>query len=175
MKGRSWIEIDRRASNALTLQQAHRPARRAAALLAHSADSWFWAIGLLAAAGFGDAWLRPLAIRLLLSMVGLAAGVFLLKQIIRRPRPDGEWGQIYRRSDPHSFPSGHAARAIFLACLLGVWGAPLLFIPLSIWALMVGLARVALGVHFLSDIAAGYVIGLAAAGAVVWILAVPGA
>jgi undecaprenyl-diphosphatase len=88
--------------------------------------------------------------------------VLVLKLLIRRRRPPGEWGAIYRNTDPHSFPSGHAARAAMLAVLLCAWG-PTWAAPVAIaWAPLVSLARVALGVHYLSDVIAGGVLGLAA-------------
>ena len=77
--------------------------------------------------------------------------------------PPGEWGAIYRTTDPHSFPSGHAARSVLLAILLTAWG-PAWAAPLAIlWAPLVALARVSLGVHYLSDVVAGGLLGLAAA------------
>jgi len=83
-----------------------------------------------------------------------------LKLIVRRQRPEGEWGAIYRNTDPHSFPSGHAARAILLA-VLGLGLGPLWFaVVLVIWGPLVALARVAMGVHFLSDVLAGGFLGL---------------
>jgi undecaprenyl-diphosphatase len=47
----------------------------------------------------------------------LAAMVLGIKFLVRRKRPEGEWGQIYRNTDPHSFPSGHAARAFLIAVI----------------------------------------------------------
>ena len=47
----------------------------------------------------------------------LAVMVLLIKFRIRRQRPVGEWGRIYRNTDPHSFPSGHAARAFLIATI----------------------------------------------------------
>ena len=52
-----------------------------------------------------------------LAIVGLAVLVMAIKFTIRRRRPDGEWGGLYRSTDPHSFPSGHAARAVLIAVL----------------------------------------------------------
>jgi len=68
-----------------------------------------------------------------------------------------------------SFPSGHAQSAIVAAsvlCLLawpalsGTWRAAALILATA-WVLAVGFARVALGVHFVSDVLAGYVLGAA--------------
>ena len=99
---------------------------------------------------------------MLASISILAALVMGLKFVIRRRRPAGDWGGIYRNTDPHSFPSGHAARAFLIAVIaagLGpVWGA----IALWVWAPLVSLARVAMGVHYMSDVVAGLIVGIAA-------------
>jgi undecaprenyl-diphosphatase len=90
----------------------------------------------------------------------LAILVFAIKLIVRRERPEGEWGSVYRSSDPHSFPSGHAARAILLAVLTLSWGPVWLAVILCLWAPLVALARVAMGVHYLTDVLVGAVLGL---------------
>ena len=82
-----------------------------------------------------------------------------LKRLIGRSRPAGDWGLIYRSTDPHSFPSGHAARMVMLAVLtlaLGPWWLALIFF---LWAPLVMFARVAMGVHYLSDVIGGAVLG----------------
>jgi undecaprenyl-diphosphatase len=90
----------------------------------------------------------------------LAAMVLLIKFRIKRKRPEGEWGRVYRASDPHSFPSGHAARAFLLATIASGLGPSSLATILWIWAPLVALARVAMGVHYLSDIVAGALFGI---------------
>jgi undecaprenyl-diphosphatase len=95
------------------------------------------------------------------AVVGLALFVFVIKFAIRRQRPPGEWGAIYRNTDPHSFPSGHAARAGLLAVLAAGLG-PVWFGTLIVtWSPLVSLARVGTGVHYLSDIIAGLILGIA--------------
>jgi undecaprenyl-diphosphatase len=83
-----------------------------------------------------------------------------LKFLIKRPRPEGEWGQVYRKSDPHSFPSGHAARAIMLTTVTLLSGHVWLGAGMLIWTLLVDLSRVGLGVHYYSDILVGTGIGI---------------
>jgi undecaprenyl-diphosphatase len=83
-----------------------------------------------------------------------------IKLLVRRRRPEGEWGAIYRRTDPHSFPSGHAARAGLLATLIAGWGPAWLAPILLVWAPLVILARVAMGLHYLSDVLAGAALGV---------------
>jgi undecaprenyl-diphosphatase len=90
----------------------------------------------------------------------LAALVMGLKFIIRRRRPEGDWGGIYRNTDPHSFPSGHAARAFLIAVAATGLGPASVALALWIWAPLVALARVAMGVHYVSDIVAGFIVGI---------------
>ena len=90
----------------------------------------------------------------------LAVIVMSLKFIIRRRRPEGEWGGIYRNTDPHSFPSGHAARAFLIAVVAAGLGPAWAGILLWVWAPLVALARVAMGVHYLSDVVAGMIVGI---------------
>jgi len=100
------------------------------------------------------------AARLVIAIVTTALVVKACKLLTRRARPESDWGGSYRRSDPHAFPSGHSARA-FLLVVLGfaygpVWLGPLLVV----WAVLVALSRVALGVHYLFDVVAGAALGL---------------
>src|SRR5689334_4152312 len=80
--------------------------RHAAILAARSGDGWLVLPIVLACWALGA---RP-ALALAIGLVATGALVFVLKFSIRRSRPEGEWGGGYRRFDPHSFPSGHAAR-----------------------------------------------------------------
>jgi undecaprenyl-diphosphatase len=99
----------------------------------------------------------------------LAGGVVgLIKLVLRRQRPREAAGFYSRRFDAHSFPSGHAAR-MGVAASLG----PLVF-PGWGWlglpcALLVAWARVALGIHYVLDVAAGLAVGAAVALAVCWL------
>jgi undecaprenyl-diphosphatase len=127
-----------------------------------SGDSWFWWAGLALLAWLGGQFWRPWALAVLASIVALAVIVLVIKFSIRRRRPEGEWGSFYRSTDPHSFPSGHAARAVLIAVLAIGLGPGWLAILLCIWAPLVALARVAMGVHYVSDILAGGIVGLIA-------------
>lgn len=146
------------------LRVAERPGffHSLCAFLAHSGDSWFWAAGLVVVALLGDSFWRPWALLLLVSILILAASVLVIKFLIRRRRPEGEWGRFYRSTDPHSFPSGHAARAILIAVLASGLGPPWLAVVLWVWAPLVALARVVMGLHYLSDVLAGALLGVLA-------------
>ena len=137
--------------------------RAMAAFFAHSADSWFWAIGLLAMWLSGNSFWKEWAIVQFGSICLLVVIVMSVKFLIKRKRPEGEWGKIYRSTDPHSFPSGHAARAFLIATIATSLGPTWLAAVLWIWAPLVAIARVAMGVHYLSDILAGAVLGIVVA------------
>jgi undecaprenyl-diphosphatase len=134
--------------------------QKLAAFIAHSGDSWFWGIGLGIVWLLGDWDKKIWSTHLIAAIILTAILVMVIKLVVRRQRPVGEWGAIYRNTDPHSFPSGHAARAILLAVMVIGLGPTWLAILLIIWAPLVALARVSMGVHFLSDIFAGGVLGL---------------
>jgi undecaprenyl-diphosphatase len=154
------LELDARWSDRVRVAERPGPKRRIAAFLAHSGDSWFWLPGLLGLWLVGDAEWKTLAIRLGIGIVLTAGGVFAIKFTVRRQRPAGEWGGIYRKTDPHSFPSGHAARALMLSAMGVILGPWWLGAILAVWGPLVALARAAMGVHYVSDVVAGAVLGL---------------
>ncbi len=159
------IQLDARLTEKLRIAEKPGLLRSCSAILAHSGDSWFWLAGLALLWWLGLDYWKSRALILFLSILFTAVAVFLVKWLVRRQRPEGEWGKFYRSTDPHSFPSGHAVRAMMLAVImLGM--SPLVGVVLLIWAPLVGLARVAMGVHYLSDVLAGMVLGAVIGGIV---------
>ncbi len=104
---------------------------------------------------------------LVAGVVLIFAGVHVLKDAVDRPRPGG--GLIGVSGS--SFPSAHAAYSTFyvwLAVTIVVRlrpgmarGAAVISAGIALTAL-VGLSRVYLGVHYLSDVSAGWALGIAA-------------
>jgi undecaprenyl-diphosphatase len=160
VKLETLLQTDARLSARLQIADQPGRLRTLAAILAHSGDSWFWILGLLITWWLAEEPWKTWALQILGMIVVLALIVTVLKFSIRRSRPEGEWGAIYRSTDPHSFPSGHAARAAMLAVLSLVWGPSWLGALLLIWAPFVLLARVAMGLHYLSDVIVGAILGL---------------
>ncbi len=92
----------------------------------------------------------------------------MLKDVVGRARPD----LVPRLDHVHSlsFPSGHALNSTIFYLLMAVMLASLLHKNMArkiVWALAIslvlatGVSRIALGVHYPSDIVAGWVMGAA--------------
>lgn len=89
----------------------------------------------------------------------------LLKRIIGRSRPvefleSGAFHFQFIVNDWNfqSFPSGHSATALGTALVIGFM-APRLFKLLLVIALMTGLSRVVVGMHYPTDVFAGFIVG----------------
>jgi len=136
----------------------------------------FW---MLAATRMGDGWLWYSLGAILLAVggsrgytaVGAAGsaailGIFVfkaLKRLSRRPRPcqlqPHCWATILP-PDQFSFPSGHTMTAFSIAMVVSYF-YPTLQWPLYFLAVSIGLSRIVLGMHFLSDVLAGAILGSA--------------
>lgn len=159
MPDNTLLEIDARWSQKLRIAERPGALRVLAAIFAHSGDSWFCVIALAIVWWQGDQYWKNWSLNMLGAIIVTAVLVMTLKLVFRRRRPEGQWGGIYRRTDPNSFPSGHAARAALMAVLITAWG-PSWLAPIAIvWAPLVALARVALGVHYISDVVVGALLG----------------
>ena len=154
------LELDRDGSYALRVAEKPGTLRAVAMFFAHSGDSWFWGLGMIILWELGSTFWQQWAVYELFWISILAAMVMTLKFSIRRKRPEGEWGAIYRNTDPHSFPSGHAARAFLIAVLASLLGPVWLAALLWIWAPLVSLSRVVMGLHYISDVIAGAIVGV---------------
>ncbi|MDH5506438.1 MAG: phosphatase PAP2 family protein [Anaerolineae bacterium] len=154
------LKVDADLSARLRIAEQPGLLRTIAIVFSHSGDSWFWLAGLLGAFFLAAPFWQFRILALGVGILVTASLVMLLKFSIRRRRPEGEWGQIYRKSDPHSFPSGHAARGLMIGVIAFGLGPAWFGWLLLLWGPLVGLARVAMGVHYLSDVAAGWFVGV---------------
>ena len=152
--------IDTKISKIVRMDHGESPWWKLVTFFAHSGDSWFWLAGLLISLVLFPS-RRPLATFLIAAILGLAVIVMVIKFTVRRSRPPGDWGAVYRNTDPHSFPSGHAARASLLAVIAVLTGPVWIAVLMGIWAILVSLSRVLTAMHYFSDIVAGILLGIA--------------
>lgn len=109
---------------------------------------------------------------LLIGAVGAELLNELLKQLFQRMRPEAFFG--YPEPRDYSFPSGHA---VLSCCIYGVAaaiattrmesraGKAAVWLGAALLAALIGFSRIYLGVHYPSDVIAGF------AAAVVWVTA----
>jgi len=160
MNFRSILELDARLSEQMRVAEKPGALRSIAVFFAHSGDSWFWGAALIIAWFLSNSTWKEWESVEFLGISLLAVLVMSIKFLVRRRRPEGEWGGIYRNTDPHSFPSGHAARSFVIATLALGLAPGWLAVILCLWAPLVSIARVAMGVHYISDVVAGAVLGI---------------
>lgn len=87
----------------------------------------------------------------------------VLKNLLKRQRPCDvfvNFSSHIKPSDKFSLPSGHTAAAFLIASLLANY-YPSVGLLAYVWASLIGVSRVMLGVHYPSDIFAGASLGLA--------------
>ncbi len=91
---------------------------------------------------------------------------WLLKEIFERPRPG--WSQLIDASH-YSFPSGHAMNSsaffVGLLCLVLAYSKTqsvrsIAYTSFILLIILVGFSRMYLGVHYLTDVLAGYALGI---------------
>ena len=90
----------------------------------------------------------------------------VLKEVFDRPRPDE--GSPIPLPSSDSFPSGHASGSVVTFALLAIFSAErwpsrrgLLVGLAAVLAVGAGMSRVVLNVHFVTDVLAGFALGLA--------------
>jgi membrane-associated phospholipid phosphatase len=112
---------------------------------------------------------RTLLVAWVLSYVGGTVLDGVMKDIVRRPRP--EFAAKFLHYSSWSFPSGHSMGSLIgfamlaytivriyriesMPARIGIWAGAIVMIAL------VGYSRIYLGVHYLSDVVAGYTLGV---------------
>jgi undecaprenyl-diphosphatase len=126
-------------------------------------DGWLWySLGAILVAFGGSRGYAAFSAAGSSAIVGVL--VFkVLKSLSHRPRPcqfqPHCWAKVLP-PDQFSFPSGHTMTAFSIALVVSYF-YPALEWPMYFLAASIGLSRIVLGMHFLSDVLAGAVLGSA--------------
>ncbi|HTR74911.1 MAG TPA: bifunctional DedA family/phosphatase PAP2 family protein [Solirubrobacterales bacterium] len=128
--------------------------------------AFVWPLTAVCAAALGWRGRWAEAIVLLVSMALIQVGFQEIKAAVDRPRPPG--GLV--ATSGSSFPSGHAAHSVIYVWAAttivvrlrpGMTRATLVVVAGIALTALVGLSRVYLSVHYLSDVSAGWALGAA--------------
>lgn len=161
----NWHALDGQAQHWLTTQEhaVWMPAVQWITQLGHLA--WMAAMGVAASLWllYRRAWL--LLGTWVLSVAGVGLCVRLIKHAVARDRPEVRWVM----EQGYSFPSGHSAGTLvcygMLAWLVIAMARPRragwVVALAALVVLCVGASRVLLGAHYVSDVLAGWLLGLA--------------
>ena len=113
------------------------------------------------------------AIIFTITTIGASLLLVLLKLAFRRARPEPFFDTILPAS--YSFPSGHslasfcfygALAAIITARVEKLWLKIIVWTAAAILILLIGISRIYLGVHYPSDVLAGFIVGL------IWVITI---
>jgi undecaprenyl-diphosphatase len=133
-------------------------------------DGWAWLAVLVTMPARHDHREAHVLAEALIAAVAVNAAQVALKRTFRRTRPaTAASRRAVVAPDQFSFPSGHTMNAFAVAVLVSVRMPAASPLALAI-ASGVGTSRVALGLHYPSDVVAGAVLGSALAGAAVLVL-----
>ena len=125
---------------------------------------WLIIMSLILFAGIKN---RKLGLSIFLNLILSGSINTILKEILQRPRPIG-----YRIVNEigYSFPSGHSMVSMafygYLIYLVykkmeNVVAKTILIVTLCVLIIAIGISRIYLGVHYTSDVLAGYIGGIA--------------
>jgi membrane-associated phospholipid phosphatase len=139
---------------------------RAAEIISLFGSELVWVFGIILLGVF--AWQRRWGAALMLVLVTAGAQLLndVLKELFHRTRPESVQALIHAQQ--YSFPSGHAmvASAFYLYLAYLTWRLVrprwrgVLIVGLVVLVLLIGLSRIYLEAHYLSDVIAGYFAGI---------------
>jgi undecaprenyl-diphosphatase len=152
---------DRKIMHRVNQWAAPRWIRQWMVAASRAGDGWLWiALGLVLLAFGGDRRFDALEAGFAAMLAGLITFV-VVKQLTGRERPCAMEAHCWAKllpPDRFSFPSGHTITAFAVAVPIGL-SYPALLAGLIFCAMSVASSRVLLGLHYLSDVVAGILIG----------------
>ncbi len=154
-------ERDHRLMRRVHRWRAPRWVRIVMLVATRAGDGWFWGALGFGMMLFGDT-RRFAATAAGCLASGMGIGIYMvLKRVTGRKRPclveSHNWAHILP-PDQYSFPSGHTITAFAITASVGHFYSTL-FCVLLPCAVLIAISRIVLGMHFLSDVLAGAVIG----------------
>lgn len=164
---------DRRVMRRLNQWAAPQWIRKWMVIASRGGDGWLWStVAAILLLFGGDRRFEAIWTAFVALMAGLVS-FFVLKRITGRERPCSTEAHCWAKllpPDRFSFPSGHTITAFAISIPLGLY-YPALLAGLIFCALSVAASRVLLGLHYLSDVVAGLVIGCVIGGLAYYALA----
>jgi undecaprenyl-diphosphatase len=165
-------EWDERVMQAISDARVLRKIPRVFIAATYLGDGYIWgglALGLLTFGGSRGRW------NVLAGLVVTVANLVLvrtLKTLFSRERPEDTMEEMRGRlRDVYSFPSGHATTSFGLAWLVATaYPLPLVQALVYAGATVIGLSRVVLREHYLSDVVAGATLGTFVAASVLHVI-----
>jgi undecaprenyl-diphosphatase len=152
---------DRKIMHRVNQWRAPRWIREWMTIASRAGNGWLWAsLGLVLLFFGGTRRFDALETSALSVATGLLTFV-LLKRVTGRERPCATeshcWANLLP-PDRFSFPSGHTITAFAVAVPIGIY-YPALLAGLIFCAMSIASSRILLGLHYLSDVLAGILIG----------------
>lgn len=135
-------------------------------------------LAILLPLGLGARGLRTEGMMMFLAMMASFTTLTVAKAAVARPRPGADLVQVLELREGYSFPSGHILHYTVLVGLLALvvatrvqsLAARRTFYGAAVALLLcLGLMRLYLGVHWASDVVAGYATGAAIVVATQWV------
>lgn len=137
------------------------PLARISKAVSHTGDGHLYVIFACLAWGIDGVSGKGFVITGLLAFLFELPMYWVLKNSFQRRRPQ-ELSPLLPAfitpSDRYSLPSGHTAAAFVMATLMSHWYPDVAGMAF-VWAALIGSARIMLGVHFLSDVLIGALLG----------------
>lgn len=133
---------------------------------------WFWILCAVVLLAIPKT--RKTGYAAVLSLIfGVIVTNLLLKNIVARPRPFAEIEALIpliAKPTDFSFPSGHTTASFAVALVMLRMLPKKIGIPAVVLATLVAFSRLYLGVHYPTDVLAGFVVALMGSTVAVWIV-----
>lgn len=157
-----FIDFDARISSVLNRWSLRKPVCGFFRVISHMGDGPLWYATIIGMGILGTRNQQVLALHM--AIIGIFNTLLYkgIKVRLKRPRPFARHTDIVAYAKPldeFSFPSGHTMHAVAFGVLL-TQGFPALFPLLLVFMLLTGLSRITLGLHYISDVLMGALLGL---------------